>query len=270
MNGYGMIIKEELKSLRNKLRNLVKGYNICGLKGGTEIEDLSFEEIILLQNICCDIVPLTIKIGGPEARNDIRFLLKHGIDGVLAPMVETPYSFHNYMNTIESMSVFRHNSFSIIGLNIETITAFGNQDAFEKDKLYPFLTNITVGRSDLSSSMGLDPDDCRILDMTKTIVAKAKKSNKITSVGGKINIDNIEKIRNEIAPHLINTRHVCITLDNRASGKYLRKTILAVLQFEISLFRLFSKIQPDKKKFYEKRIQITLERMSPAKNQMSA
>ena len=58
--------------LRKKLWYLRDSYGIVGVKGGTEVEDMSFEELAILRELSKDIVPMMVKIGGPEARNDIR------------------------------------------------------------------------------------------------------------------------------------------------------------------------------------------------------
>ena len=53
-------------------------------KGGTETEDMDYDELKLLSLLGRDLLPV-VKIGGPEARTDIRFCKANGIDGISAP-----------------------------------------------------------------------------------------------------------------------------------------------------------------------------------------
>ena len=59
--------------LRKLLKSLVYYHNLIAIKGGTEIEAMSFDELEVMREISLDILPMIVKIGGPEARNDINF-----------------------------------------------------------------------------------------------------------------------------------------------------------------------------------------------------
>lgn len=78
------------QQLRDRLKELRDAGGLTALKTGTEVEDMSFEEIRLLRALSDRIVPLFVKIGGPEARNDMRELARAGVDGLIAPMIESP------------------------------------------------------------------------------------------------------------------------------------------------------------------------------------
>ncbi|HNO24548.1 MAG TPA: aldolase, partial [Leptospiraceae bacterium] len=52
--------------LRKTLQSMVEEAGFCALKGGTETEDMDHDELRLLHLLGKDILPVTVKIGGPE------------------------------------------------------------------------------------------------------------------------------------------------------------------------------------------------------------
>ena len=84
-------VEVALFNLKKDLGIYVKDYCFTGLKGGTETEDMDYDELKLLSLLGRDLVPVVVKIGGPEARTDIRFCRGNGIDGISAPMIESQY-----------------------------------------------------------------------------------------------------------------------------------------------------------------------------------
>jgi hypothetical protein len=71
----------EMTRLKTMLDALFRKHGLVGLKGGTEVEDMTFEEICYLKKLGEPDLPLIVKIGGPEARNDIRMLKSIAITG---------------------------------------------------------------------------------------------------------------------------------------------------------------------------------------------
>ena len=67
-----------MKELREWLMTMKSKLGVVRLKGGTEVEDMTFAEIAFMKELSRDIVPVTVKIGGPEARNDMRAMKKIG------------------------------------------------------------------------------------------------------------------------------------------------------------------------------------------------
>ncbi len=238
------------------MRYLKEECSVVRIKGGTEVEDLTFKEILFLRKITKNTFPLTVKIGGPEARNDIRFLLENGIDTVLGPMIESEYGLKNYISSVKDLETY-YNKKIEKAINVETITTYGNLNKIYNSIYFDDVMSVTVGRSDLSGSMGKSVDDPEVIKITKDIIDRAKKLNKKTSVGGKIRTDNIDLVTKQIGPDLINTRHIVFDL---SQGKELKKPLIESLLFEIDLYQAFKKICPIKKEIYEYRIQDTLKR----------
>ena len=67
---------EIIAELRRRLLGLQQNNVVVALKTGTEVEDMDFAEIALMREVSRDngrnFMPLVVKIGGPEARRDIR------------------------------------------------------------------------------------------------------------------------------------------------------------------------------------------------------
>lgn len=246
----------EKSKLRKKLAWLKENCSMVGIKGGTEVEDLNYKEIAFLRKISQGIMPLTVKIGGPEARTDIRFMIENNIDTVLAPMVESVYGLKNFIDCSKEMETYYGKTIQK-AINMETITAYQHMDEIYGSVYFKELRNVTVGRSDFSGSMGKSVDDPEVMKMTSDFVHNAKKLGKFTSVGGKITVKNIENIKKVIAPDVINTRHIVFDI---YQGNDLNKSLIEGLMFEIELYKAFKKLSPSKRKAYEARIEDSLKR----------
>ncbi len=250
--------------LRKKLWYLRESYGIIGVKGGTEVEDMSFEELFLLRDISMNIVPMTVKIGGPEARNDIRECLNIKVDGILAPMIESDYGFINFITTVKELAKDKLKKLSIL-INLETITGYYNINSIIMHPLFDLVNQVTVGRSDLAGSMDYPVNHNKVIDVIIDIIERVKNKNKLTSVGGKMDPISAQKIRSFANPHRLNTRHMIIEL---AKCKNLTFAICEALSFEIELYKLFMEMKLTKKS-YIKRIEDTKLRMTNRDHNMA-
>ncbi|HOJ49815.1 MAG TPA: aldolase/citrate lyase family protein [Spirochaetota bacterium] len=241
--------------IRKKLLYLRNTFGIIGLKGGTEVEDLNFKEIAVMRKISSGIMPLTVKIGGPEARNDMRECIEIGVDVILAPMIESPYALENFITSSKEVENY-YNKKILKAINFETITCYKYINEIFSSKFFADISSITIGRTDLAGSMGEEVDSDEVINVTKDIVKRSKEHGKKTSVGGKIKIGNIEKIAKVIMPDMINTRHIIIDVSYKPAA--LKEALVESLLFEIELYKIFSKY--GKKEFYKARIEDTLKR----------
>lgn len=251
-------LKNAVNSLREELQILKTKYGIVGLKGGTEIEDLDYDEIELIHNICLDIVPLTIKIGGPEARNDMRNLFKIKVEGILAPMIESAYGFKNYIKTALDL-LKEYGTRPLLCLNAETISFYDNMQKIISDPYFERIDAVTVGRGDLSGSMeAKSVDEPEVTKVAAEIVSTMKQLGKITSVGGSVMPANITNIRDKIKSHRANTRHVVISLEHQGD---LKESCAMALGFEMHLYKILMEFKPEKAKAYKNRIDVTKNRI---------
>ncbi len=247
-----------IKKLRKELLLLNKEHSVVGMKGGTEVEDMSFKELSFLHSVTKDIVPLVVKIGGPEARNDIREILNIGVEGIIAPMIESEYSLENFVKT---MFEYDAEHYCYKGINIETKTGCKEILEILNSKYFDRIAQVTIGRSDLAKSLKANINDDVVFETTSKIVNLVRKKEKISSVGGNINPENALLIREKINPHRINSRHISIDL---ILTKNLSESVIRSLKYEIELCKAFADIEPSKHQFYSKRIHTMEKRLQTA------
>jgi len=250
--------QKKISQLRDLLTELKQNHAVIGLKGGTETEDMDFDEIHALHLVAQSVLPVTIKIGGPEARNDIRSCIEEEIEGIAAPMIESEYALRNFVSTLKSLIPPVSYPNVIKSINLETITGYRNLLEIVDSESFGEIQSVTAARSDLSASMGLEPDDPEITRISRQIVKIAREKGKKSSVGGTISINNYEMIVNEIEPDKINSRHVVVDALKKKSSALV---VEAMLSFEIELFDLLAMVKPQKAFFYKNRIEINRERI---------
>ena len=252
---------ETFDLLQKQLLELVENFGLKALKTGTEVEDMSFRDISVLRDLSRDILPLYVKLGGPEARNDIREMESIGVDGLIAPMIESVYSLKKYISTLKE--ILSPKSYKKIekGINLETINGFREMNAILSSEESKELHQITAARTDLSGSMDLNPDDERVLEICSVIVARARENDLRTSVGGSIHPEIAAHLIEVVNPNTINTRHMVISTDvmrKKSPGDI----ILCHLQFEAELNEYFSMLPGCRQKIYATRAETIRKRMS--------
>jgi hypothetical protein len=199
------------------------------VKLSTEDAGNSFPQIMYWTEEIGDRIPIVVKIGGPEARNDIRELGQMDIRGLIAPMIESDYGLKAYINALRDiLPEERYRSLSK-RVNIETYTAYKNIDSILSIEEARDLQVLTIGRTDLSKSMGLHVDDSVVTSIARKITQKARGKGIKVSVGGNITNLNAERIKREIGPDFVNTRSV--GFDFAKCGN-IGKAVLDALEFE--------------------------------------
>ncbi len=129
-----------------------------------------------------------VKIGGCEAKSDIVFLQQVGITSLVAPMVETAFAMKKYMAMLPD-GAFHH-----IGVTIETFTAVENIEAILDAGVK--LTDVTIGRSDLTASFGGAGVNCAETIEKVKIVARAGKARGLeVTMGGSVNAETRALLR---------------------------------------------------------------------------
>ena len=220
-----------------KMANLVDNHGEIGIKTSFEDEGATFNEVIRIKEICNQTnTKLNIKIGGPEAIRDIKDAMIIGSKGLVAPMVESDFGAIKFINAIE-----KHIDPSIVpilnlAINIETKTSIENLDKIlqlvEINKLYA----ITIGRVDLSSSLGLKREQINNTEMfqiIKNAFKKIKAKKMKTNMGGGISIEALEFIQDLYSNGLldnIETRYVMFEVPKLL--KNYDKALLKAQEFE--------------------------------------
>lgn len=246
-----------ITQLQDQLLYLRSNHGLKSMKTGTEVEDMSFSEIELLRTISSGILPLYVKIGGPEARNDIRNLIQLGVDGIIAPMIESPYSLKNFLIAFNQIKQEFANSQVEAGINLETITGYNQMHSIINHPLAVGLKQVTAARTDLSGSLDLDPDDEYVLSLCADIVIACSSKGWITSVGGAIHPGIIETLIERIPSDRVNTRHMVISCQDIVNEP--RQSLIENLKFEIFLYRALSEDLSNEKRQQHKERALTLE-----------
>jgi hypothetical protein len=131
-----------------------------------------------------------VKIGGCEAKADIDFLVEIGVTSIVAPMIESGFAMSKYMDMIPPAK------FENIGVTVETKTAVENID--EILSFSSKLTEVTIGRSDLTASYGgSDVESSRTLEMVKMVAGKARARGFHVTMGGTISKKTIETLQQD-------------------------------------------------------------------------
>lgn len=221
------------KQIKYSLKELKENYGVVSIKAEFEAEGSRKDELIMLRELVENAgLGLIIKIGGCEAMHDLDQCKLLGAAGVMAPMIETPFAMDKFRSAVSKIYSSNANIEKII--NAETVTCLHNFDeilAHGKG----FLTGVTVGRSDLSASMGISRREIEgdaVLAATKEFCIKAKNAGMVTNFGGNIGIESIPFIMS-MNPYIdrVETRKVVIS--KREDAASIKETIAAALKFEL-------------------------------------
>ncbi|MBA4048854.1 MAG: hypothetical protein C0476_09975 [Sphingomonas sp.] len=132
------------------------------------------------------------KIGGCEAKSDIRFLCGIGVTSVVAPMIESPFAMRKYQEMLPE-GVFHH-----VGVTIETVNAVERIEAILDADVK--LTEVTIGRTDLTASFGgTGVDSPETMAMVKTVASAARARGLGATMGGSVNKGTRDLLRSDPA-----------------------------------------------------------------------
>ncbi len=225
---------EEQIKLREELSGLIEGNDVCVMKLSTEDAGMPFEDIRERHRLFGDLLPLQLKIGGPEARNDMRTGVTIGCRSLIAPMIESPYSLENFLTACRETLGAKKYSFIDKQINVETIQAAQNIEDILKTEAAEELAQITVGRHDLCRSMDKKPNHPKVLEMTKKVIDTAHSRGISTSVGGRITPGDAALITEEIEPKKINTRELGFRVKDKKTSE---ENVAAIISLEIELLK---------------------------------
>lgn len=246
---------DALAELRTRLKKLKAEHHVVALKTGTEVEDMDFGEIEVMRKISSErgqaIMPLVVKIGGVEARRDMRDCLAIGVDVMLAPMVETVYALVNFVETAKALMQETGRQANL-AINLETSTAVKNLDAMIATNAFQALSQVTIGRGDLSKSMHLSVDDEEVLTATRNVLTKLARQKKLTSVGGGLSVHNIEHMSEVLPSDRFNTRHIAFE-NSEAFARNASRHLSEGLYFEQAMYEALALMNPGRAAFYTER-----------------
>lgn len=232
-------MKNSEKDILNILIDLKNNHNVIAVKTEFETEGTSFEEAKKLQKMV-ELAELsfTTKIGGCGALNDLCQAKKLNSKSIIAPMIETEYALHKFIQTTKKIYSIEELQTVNLFINIETITGYNNLKDIINSKNFHYIDGIVLGRNDFVSSMYLDKyavNSEEILEIAKTIANEMEKQNKTLIIGGCVDeysIDFFNKI-NATSFKAFETRKIVFKKDKEIT----RKSIQKAIEFELIWLR---------------------------------
>ena len=163
--------------------------SFSSLKGEFEAEGLSREEVAVEVIFArARGVDYLVKIGGCEAKSDVDYLARLGVNSVVAPMIESGFAMSKYMDMLPAQG-FNH-----IGVTVETFHAVERIE--ELLDAGTRLTNVTIGRSDLTASFGgpgVDSDET--MAMVRRVAEAGRRRGLEVTMGGGVNVQTRALLR---------------------------------------------------------------------------
>lgn len=225
---------QKRKELIELLKKMKEECGASAIKAEFEAEGSRKDELIMLRELVYQAdLGFVIKIGGCEAVHDLDQCKLLDATAVMAPMIETEFAMKKFKCAARRVYMDQTDTVDWI-INAETKTCLIN---FDKILLEGegFLKGVTVGRTDLSASMGIDRNEIestKVFEATNEFVTKSRKWGLITNFGGNIGLESIPfilKIANNI--DRFETRKVVI--DSSFDKKKIEKSIITALKFEL-------------------------------------
>ena len=237
------------KKMVAALTDLKENHYVAGVKAEFEAEGTRMEEALRLKEIVTKAgLELTIKIGGCEAIKDLFEARTIGVNTIVAPMIETAYALKKYVNATKY--VFPKEEWNDVKflINIETITGFNNLNEIIQTKEFEDIDGITLGRVDMTGSMGMSREDINsdvIFDIAQKIAMKTKEYNKQLAIGGGVSAYSLPFFKklpqNSLTKY--ETRKVIFDAQKALQSENADKGILKAVGFELMWLR-------NKREFY--------------------
>lgn len=215
------------------LKSLKEDHNVVAIKAEFEAEGSRTDELVMLNEIIFRAdMKLFIKIGGCEAVRDLDQCRLLGASGIMAPMIESPFAMKKFVNAAKKAYYDNWQEIEWI-INAETVTCHENLDTI-LDEGKDFLSTVSIGRVDLSASMGLartQINSNEVYEATSDIARRCKPYGYRVNFGGGISFDAIPFIRKMYPLNdRFETRKVVFpATDNE---EQLQKGILKAMEFE--------------------------------------
>lgn len=233
VNTKGCEMESEQKKMLRILCELRDSYGVEEVKAEYEAEGTRTDEMVMLSEVVGRAnVGLILKVGGCEAVRDIEQARLFGASTIVGPMIETPFAMKKYRGAGEK--VFGAQASAVDwAINTETVTCLDNLDSILKEG-DGFLSSVTIGRVDLSASMGLSRADINsnvVLEACSHIASKAHQRGLLVGMGGGISFDAIPFISQmKGLVDKFETRKISFAYTENPD--HLRNGILLAMEFE--------------------------------------
>lgn len=245
------------KKIKKSLTKLKEKHGAVALKASFEdegVSDSDLDDLILLSGESG--LNVYVKIGGCEANRDIEKCLRLGIDGIVAPMVESPFAVSKFIDSVRSRCDLLGIKSPKCFINLETIDACKRSAEILKQH-HKHLSGIVVGRSDLSKSMGLSKknvNDKQVIEVATMAFNAARNYGLKTKMGGTVSQDSVEIISSLFESKLLDrfeTRAVVFSIEDTSD---ILNSVQKALEYEQMLLRRRNHFHDVKAKFFLDRV----------------
>lgn len=232
------------------LLDMKKNYGVIDLKAEFEAEGSRINELMRLKEVASNAgLSIAMKIGGAEAITDIFEAQKIGISAIVAPMIESSYALKKYLMALEKyVPKDTRKEIRFVAM-IETIQGYKNVDEILAEDKNKLLNIISVGRVDLSGSLGLQRNEInsdKVYQIVEDVFTKAKKKGLETVMGGGIAKEALFFIKKLVTKKLLDryeTRKIIFHTDPQATATKMEEGIIKANLFELFWLQ-------NKKKYY--------------------
>lgn len=231
----------------------LKDLGCIQIKAEFEAEGTRMEELNRLKDVTSSVgLPIAMKIGGCESVTDAYNCLLIGVRSIVAPMIETPFALHKYEKMIKNVMPKDNAEDIDFFFNMETITAYHNFKDFMATPDLDAIQGVTIGRSDLTGSMGLTKDhvdDDEVYEIARETFRMAREKGLICTMGGKMTANSIPMVEKLAADNLIDrfeTRKVMFEVNAIKNGaEIFNKALAFELEWLKSKRRYYSGVQAE-------------------------
>ncbi len=232
LKGEKTMNKTERKML-DILKCLKEEHDVIAIKAEFEAEGSRTDELVMLNEIIFRAdMKLYIKIGGCEAVRDMDQCRLLGASGIMAPMIESPFAMSKYVGAAKKVYQNDWKDVEWI-INTETVTCHQNLDAI-MDVAQGFLSTVSIGRVDLSASMGMSRAEInsdKVFEITKDIAVRCRKAGFRINFGGGISFDAVPFIL-AMYPYTDRFETRKVVFHHCDDRKHLEAGILKAMEFE--------------------------------------
>lgn len=237
----------------------VKELGATGLKAGFEAEAQDLDDVVRMASLD-PALPLTVKIGGPEARTDLRNLVDWSIMRFVAPMIESPFAVLKTVQNATATMGADPTGLEIC-LNLESIAAHAARREILSCPAARWVAKVNVGRTDLAASADVPVESRAVTEMTHDIVVEARRAGKIVGIGGSLTPATIEALLATTRPDEFETRHVIFSTTRARDAS---AAVAAALKLELALIGWLSAPRVARQRDAESRAGALRGRLSPS------
>lgn len=246
----------------NKLLTKLTKTGAVGIKTSFEDEGTTVKNVNFLRNITQKTnMELTLKIGGPEAKTDASIGMDIGVDGIVAPMVESDFGAKKFIDFIHSYDTYK-------GINVETIQGVDNINNIIQCDNINDLDFLCIGRVDLVSSMKKDRNFVNssiINNLVENTFRQVKDCTQLKCyMGGALTDESfhiIEKLYKLNLIDRVETRYIIFDVNDLFLENFKKNLNMAQL-FEYEYMDYLINTDRDYKSELEKRKNMLMERLN--------